>query len=212
MDNTTKKREGTLEENHKTSNLYAIKLKNEDEIKIGVIGLSFNMKNDKKLTNTWGNRDTWDNVTFLSYIEGLEEESNKLRKNGATSVIAIAHFGLACNQSESMKLNMYNRSTYQSQCFREDDDSILYKLLDALKPGIIDGIIGGDTHMEMHHWEKNIPKMSTPTHDRYLNVMYLPFKKGQDGKYILFNNEIKIEGPLPACEKIFKNYQNCELI
>ena len=41
-DNTTKKREGTLGENHKTSNLYAIKLKNEDEIKIGVIGLSFN--------------------------------------------------------------------------------------------------------------------------------------------------------------------------
>ena len=212
MDNTTKKREGTLGENHKTSNLYTIKLKNEDEIKIGVIGLSFNMKNDKKMPNTWGNRDTWDNVTFLSYIEGLEEESNKLRKNGATAVIAVTHFGLACNQSESMKLNMYNRSTYQCQCFREDDESVLYKLLDALKPGIIDGIIGGDTHMEMHHWENNIPMMSTPTHARYINVMYLPFKKGQDGKYILINNEIKIEGPLPACEKIFKNYQNCELI
>jgi 2',3'-cyclic-nucleotide 2'-phosphodiesterase (5'-nucleotidase family) len=42
--------------------------------------------------------------------------------------------------------------------------------------------------------------------------MYLPFKKDVDGKYVLVNDEIKIEGPLPSCEKIFKNFQNCELI
>ena len=66
--------------------------------------------------------------------------------------------------------------------------------------------------MEMHHWEKKIPMMSVPTHARYLNIMYLPFQKGYDGKYYLVPNEVKIEGPLPACEKIFKNYQNCELI
>ena len=66
--------------------------------------------------------------------------------------------------------------------------------------------------MEMHHWEKNMPMMSVPTHARYLNIMYLPCKKGNNGTYSLINDEIKIEGPLPACEKIFKNYQNCELI
>jgi 2',3'-cyclic-nucleotide 2'-phosphodiesterase (5'-nucleotidase family) len=54
--------------------------------------------------------------------------------------------------------------------------------------------------------------MSTPTHARYINIMYLPFKKDEEGNYTLVNDEIKIEGPLPACEKIFKNYQNCELI
>jgi 2',3'-cyclic-nucleotide 2'-phosphodiesterase (5'-nucleotidase family) len=107
---------------------------------------------------------------------------------------------------------MYNSSSKQGECFREDDDSVLYKLLDVLPPGIIDGIIGGDTHMAMHHWEKNIPMMSVPTHARYINIMYLPFQKQPDGRYILVNREIKIEGPLPACEKIFKNYQNCELI
>ena len=97
--------------------------------------------------------------------------------------------------------------------FREDDDSVMFKLTDKLKPGIIDGIIGGDTHMEMHHWENGIPLMSTPTHARYINIMYLPFKKdSKTGNYTLVNDEIKIEGPLPACEKIFKNYQNCELI
>ena len=28
----------------------------------------------------------------------------------------------------------------------------------------------------------------------------------------VINDKIMIEGPIPACEKIFKNYQNCELI
>ena len=37
-------------------------------------------------------------------------------------------------------------------------------------------------------------------------------KKNKNGKYVLVNDEVKIEGPLPACEKIFKNSQNCELI
>ena len=211
-DNTTRRKNGILGKNHRTSQIYEIKLENGDIIKIGAIGLSFNMKNDKKIPNTWGNRATWDNITFFSYIEGLEEESNQLRKKGADAIIGLTHFGLVCNQTESMKLNMYNKNTYQSPCFREDEDSVLYKLLDSLKPGIFDGIIGGDTHMEMHHWEKGIPMMSTPTHARYINIMYLPFKKGENDKYTLINDEIKIEGPIPACEKIFKNYQNCELI
>jgi 2',3'-cyclic-nucleotide 2'-phosphodiesterase (5'-nucleotidase family) len=40
--------------------------------------------------------------------------------------------------------------------------------------------------------------------------MYLPFKKDKNGKYILIKDEIKIEGPLPSCEKIFSNLNNCE--
>ena len=55
-------------------------------VQIGVIGLSFNMKKDKKLPNTWGNRDTWDNITFFSYMEELEEESKKLRDKGANAI------------------------------------------------------------------------------------------------------------------------------
>ena len=212
MDTKTQKKDGALGDNQERSHLYEIKLENEDIIKIGVIGLSFNMKNDKKLPNIMGNRETWDNIEFFSYMEELEEESNKLRENGANAVLVLSHFGLVCNQTLAMKLDMYNKSSIQGECYREDEDSVLYKLLDSLKPGIIDGIIGGDTHMEMHHWEKNIPMMSVPTHARYLNIMYLPFLKGEDGKYTLENDEIKIEGPLPACEKIFENYQNCELI
>jgi 2',3'-cyclic-nucleotide 2'-phosphodiesterase (5'-nucleotidase family) len=212
VDNTTSKKGGALGKNHQTSHIYTIKLDNNDEIKIGVIGLTFNMKNDKKMPNTWGNRATWDNIQFFSYMTELEQESKLLREKGASAVIALTHFGLVCNQTMAMKLDMYNKSSIQGKCFRDDEDSVLYKLLDIIKPGVLDGIIGGDTHMEMHHWENNIPMMSVPTHARYLNIMYLPFKKNEDGNYTLVNDEIKIEGPLPACEKIFKNYQNCELI
>ena len=211
-DNSTLKKRGALGKNHERSHIYKIKLDNGDIIKIGVIGLTFNMKNDKKMPNTWGNRATWDNIQFYSYITELEQESSKLRKLGANAVIALTHFGLVCNQTLAMKLDMYNKSSIQGECYRDDEDSVLYKLLDIIKPGVLDGIIGGDTHMEMHHWENNIPMMSVPTHARYLNIMYLPFKKQKDGKYILVNDEVKIEGPLPACEKIFKNSQNCELI
>ena len=211
-DNSTDKKGGALGKKQKTSKLYKIKLQNGDTIKIGVIGLSYNMKNDKTMPNTWGNRNTWDNISFYPYMEELEKESEKLRKKGAVAVLALAHFGLVCNQTLAMKLDMYNKSSIQGECFRDDDDSVMFKLTDKLKPGIIDGIIGGDTHYEMHHWENGIPLMSTPTHARYINIMYLPFKKNEDGNYTLVNDEIKIEGPLPACEKIFKNYQNCELI
>jgi 2',3'-cyclic-nucleotide 2'-phosphodiesterase (5'-nucleotidase family) len=212
MDNSSHKKYGALGENQEKSHLYEVNLNNGDTIKIGVIGLSFNMKNDKQLPNTWGNRDTWDNITFFSYMTELISESKKLREEGANAILILSHFGLVCNQTEAMKLDMYNKSTIQGECFRDDEDSVLYKLLDNLPPGIIDGIIGGDTHMEMHHWEKNIPMMSVPKNSRYLNIMYLPFLKGNDGKYSLVNEQIKIEGPLPACEKIFKNSKNCELI
>ena len=211
-DNTTNKYKGALGEKHEQSRIYNITLRNGDVIKIGVIGISYNMKNDKTMPNTWGNRDTWDNINFYPYIEKLEKESKKLRNKGAVAVLALAHFGLVCNQTSAMKLDMYNESSVQGECYRDDEDSVMFKLTDKLKPGIIDGIIGGDTHMEMHHWENGIALMSTPTHARYINIMYLPFKKDNEGNYALVNKEIKIEGPLPACEKIFENYQNCELI
>ena len=41
--------------------------------------------------------------------------------------------------------------------------------------------------------------------------MYLPFKKIKN-KYVLVKSKIKIEGPLPLCQKIFQNLKHCEKI
>ena len=41
--------------------------------------------------------------------------------------------------------------------------------------------------------------------------MYLPFKK-INNNYTLVKSKIKIEGPLPLCQKIFQNLKHCEKI
>jgi len=165
---------------------------------------------DKRFYNI-GNRKTWENITFESHFFNLEQESNKLKSKGANAVLLLSHIGLLCYQlNETNKLNMYTKYTKQSEC-QHDGNSLLYDFIQGLKPGIIDAIIGGDTHNNVHHWLKDIPIMISRGRTNYLNIMYLPFKK--EGKnYKLINDQIKIEGPLPSCEKIFKNLNGCENI
>ena len=192
-----------------TSHLYEIKLDNGDIIKIGVIGITLINGVDKKFYNV-GNKDTWDNITFQPYETDLEKESNKLREEGANSIILLSHIGLLCNNlSETAKINMYNKTIKQSECEHEGN-SLLYNFLNTVKPGLFDAIIGGDTHNTIHHWINNIPIMISKGRSNYLNIMYLPFKKDFNNKYILINDEIKLEGPLPSCEKIFANLNHCE--
>ena len=203
------KKKGALGENQETSHLYEIKLDNGDIIKIGVIGITLN-NNVDKLFYTVGNKHTWDNLTFQSYETDLEKEANFLREKGANAIILLSHIGLICpNISETSKINMYTKTMKQTEC-EHDGDSLLYKFLNKIKPGIIDAIIGGDTHNNVHHWVNNIPIMISKGKSNYLNIMYLPFKKDSNNKYILINDEIKIESPLPSCEKIFTNLNNCE--
>ena len=208
----TNKIKGSLGKNVESSYIYNMYLENGDIIKIGVIGLTFNMKNDKNISGK--SAKTWDEIEFFNYMTGLENESKKLKKNGANAVILLCHLGLMCDdQKEILKLNMYTKNTKQKKCNRNDSDSVLYKILDNIKPGIIDAILGGDSHNEVHHWENNIPIVSTNGYSLYFNVLYLPFiKNTKTNEYRLVNNKIQIEGPMPICEKIFKNYQNCEPI
>ena len=202
-DNITNKKNGAFGKNHETSHLYEIKLENGDVIKIGVIGITMQIGVDKGFYNI-GNKYTWGkNIVFESYETDLEKESNKLKEKGANAIILLSHIGLLCNNlEETAKINMYNKTIKQSECEHEGN-SLLYKFLNKLKPGIIDAIVGGDTHNHVHHWLNNIPIMITKGRTNYLNVMYLPFKKDiKNNKYYLINDEIKIEGPLPSCEKI----------
>ena len=212
-DKTTGQKNGILGKNQEQSHLYEIKLDKGDIIKIGVIGITLNNREDKELY-TVGNRHTWNDIIFQPYETDLENESIKLRQEGADAIVLLAHIGMICdNESESSKLNMYNKKSKQCSCDINNKESLLNKLLNNLKPGIIDAIIGGDTHNTVHHWINNIPIMINKGKSNYLNVMYLPFKKdNKSNKYLLINDEIKIESPLPSCEKIFSNLNHCEKI
>ena len=207
-DNTNNNTKNVLGNNQENSHLYEIKLNNNDIIKIGVIGITMQIGKDKRFYNV-GNRQTWDNISFESYYYNLEQESNKLKEKGANCIILLSHVGLEChNINGTSKINMYTKNIKQSEC-QHDGNSLLYNFIKGLKPGIIDAIIGGDTHNNVHHWIDNIPIMISKGKTKYTNIMYLPFKK-VNNEYKLINDDIKIEGPLPSCAKIFNDTKNCE--
>ena len=104
---------------------------------------------------------------------------------------------------------MYNKTSKQPLC---EKNSIIYKLLNNIGPDLIDGIIVGDSKCDVHQWVNGIKIISTRDRARSLNIMYLPFKKNDDDKYFLIKDRIKIEGPLPLCEKVFNNLKHCEKI
>ena len=194
--------------NHKNSEIFNITLKNGDIIKIGVIGLVLNLDVDKKFYDV-GMRYTWNNISFQNYDYNLEKEALNLRKKGANAIIILSHIGINCTKSEeTLKLKLYNQSTIQPKC---EENSPIMKLMNSpeAKKGIFDAVIAGDIHNHAHIWINNIPIMVTNGQGKSLNIMYLPFKK-EGNKYVLINKEIKIEGPLPSCEKIFYNKLNCE--
>ena len=105
---------------------------------------------------------------------------------------------------------MYDKNSKKFEC-QHDGDSLLHDFIKGLKPGLIDAIIGGDTHNNFHQWIKDIPIMISRGKTKYINILYLPFKK-IDNKYFLIKVHIKIEGPLPSCEKIFKRLNHWEKI
>ena len=205
------KKNGILGANHETSHLYDIKIGKQDHIKIGVIGITIKKRGqeDKQFYDI-GNKYTWDNIIFEKYSTNLKSEATKLRNKGANAVLVLCSIGLNCSEIENKtsELKIYNKSYIQPKCSK---NSIIYKLLNNTEAGIIDGIIAGDTKTDVHHWINDIPIMSTKENARYLNIMYLPFKK-IDKKYTLVKSKIKIEGPLPLCQKIFQNLKHCEKI
>ena len=208
-DKNFKQQNGILGENQDTSYMYEIKLSNHEIIKIGVIGLTINKREDKTFYDI-GNKYTWDNLFFERYEKGLKREAEKLRENGANAVLILCSLGLNCtNEKETSILNMYNKTSSQTEC---DSNSVLYKLLNNTDPDLIDGIIAGDSKNDVHQWVNDIPIMSTRDKARSINIMYLPFKRLKKNQYTLIKENIKIEGPLPLCEKVFHRLKHCETI
>ena len=213
-----KKTKKAFGDNHLTSKIYTINIsdseyvqnipeeeKNDDQniIKIGIVGLAKNLdKND--ITGTG-----FDDIDFLSYKNELTEEATKLREEGCHAVLLLANIGLDCGDN-TMKLNMYKSNSKQDLC---DTDSELYQLLLSIDSSIIDGIITGQSHKEVHHWINDKPIISSVDKGLYANILYLQFKWDKTKEIYKVNpKQSAIEGPIPICEKIFNKTNNCELI
>ena len=203
--NKTKKAFG---ENHFTSKVFSFNIpkKNEigkeDEVKIGVVGLSFKML-DNQISG-----EGYEGIEFLDYKEELVAEANKLRReNGVNAVVLLSHIGIGCGQGNNLTLNLYKATDEQEEC---NNDSDIYKLIYEIDEGTIDAVITGHSHREVHHFIRNIPVISPIYCGLYANIIYLAFDR--NNYYKLARNKIRIEGPLPICKQIFEKSLNCEFM
>jgi hypothetical protein len=172
--------------NYKIYNIHNI---NGDTIKIGVIGLMINYNEDyqiEEITNK-----------INSYINAIIHETD--------AIILLTNIEIKCSHID-LYLDMYKTNTQKCDIFSTSGKTI-FNLLEKISS--IDAIILSNSHnTEIHYWANDIPIMSSPSEGKYFNIMYLPFKK-TSGKYSLNKTEIKIEGPLPICEKIFNDTKIC---
>ena len=197
-----KKTKNAFGENHITSKIFTFKVEEEVQIKIGVVGLSMNMPKNQI------SGEGFDNIKFLSYKDELVQESKKLRnENGVNAVVLLSHIGIGCGQGNNLTLNMYKPTDEQESCNQGSD---LYALINSIDEGVIDAVVTGHSHREVHHWIRNIPIVSPINYGAYANIIYLPFNRKNNYKFV--RDEARIEGPLPICEKIFKQNYKCEFI
>ena len=175
-----------------------------DSIKIGVVGLSTEMKKSEI------KGEGYDDISFLNYKNELTEEAKKLRDDGCLAVVLLAHLGVTCGTEKNMELNMYTSKSTQDLCNSEDD---LYQLVMSLDEGVIDGVIGGKSHQHAHHWVYDIPIISSLDQGFYASILYLPFRYLTSKKiYEIYKSKIQIEGPLPICEKVFEKTKRCDYV
>ena len=175
--------------------------KENEKVKLGIIGLV--TQETPASSNT-----KMDDLLFDDYVKIINEESRKLKAQGADAIIVIGHLGLYCRyDTNEVKLayKLRDKDTSQKGC-RETDEA--YKLLHKLKPGVIDLFLAGHRHDVTHHWVNGFPIMSNDRNGKYAQIVYLPFDRKTKK---LMNDKILMEGPLPICEKLFKNRKLCDL-
>ena len=210
MYDTKKKTKKVLGENHFTSKIYTFDVPNNNinknnkvnQIKIGVVGLTI------KMTENQIAGKGFEGIIFLEYKDELIMEANKLRnENGVNAIILLSHISTNCGKEDNLTLNMYKPSDIQEKCSPNSD---LYILINSLDKGIVDAVVTGHSHREVHHWINNIPVISPINNGLYTNIIYLAFDKKNN--YNLVHDKVRIEGPLPVCEKIFHKNYKCEII
>lgn len=177
------------------------KLVTVGKVKLGLIGLS-------TIETPFTTGGDLTNIKFVAYRDIIIKYSNLLKSLGANAILLTAHLGMKCPNDikEKMLLKLRNPQTEQAECNSEDEMSVL---LNSLEEGTIDAVISGHIHDVAHHWINGIPVVQTINGGFYSHVIYLTF----DEKTLkLQKDEIQVEGPLPTCEKVFRNTKRCSYI
>ncbi len=167
------------------------------KIKIGVIGIT-------TVTTPQTTFGDLNGIKFLDYSDIIIREAKELRKK-TNSVILLSHAGMKClkDGDSKLKLQIWTKNSKQKECNPEDE---IYILLNALPEHTVDAVVAAHKHDVTHHWINGTPVFSSLNNAVYSQIMYLPFDK-KSGK--LIRDEIKMESPLPVCEKVFEKTRRC---
>ena len=172
------------------------------EIKLGVIGLT-------TVTTAQTSSGDISEFQFLPYIENISKESQKLKDEGCHAILLLAHIGIDCydhTEAEKYNLELRDINTVLPKCNEKNELGVL---LNSIPKGLVDVVISAHNHDIVHQWILGYPVISNVNSGRYANLMYLYFKK-VDGKYVFQKEKTLLEGPLPACEKIFTGNKRCD--
>ena len=185
--------------------IYTLGEEGQIQIKIGVIGLT------TAETVLYTSTDLSDYI-FDDYYDVTKKWTDFLRnEKNVDAVILLVHFGPNCplEPEEKMELRMRNKTSNQKEC-RDKEEIMSFLKRIASEELKIDAVLGAHIHDVAHHWIHGIPVIETTSGANFFHVLYLPFKISENGKLILLNNEIQIEGPVPVCEKIWPDTKRCE--
>ena len=184
--------------------IYTLGGEGQPKIRLGAIGLA------TAETVLYTSTDLSDYI-FDNYYDVTKRWTDHLRlKEKVDAVILLVHFGPNCplEPEEKLKLKIRDKNTVQKECREKEEIMPFLKKLESeeLK---IDAILGAHIHDIVHHWIRGIPVIETANGANYFHVLYLPFKVNENGGVTLQNNDIKIEGPVPVCEKIWPDTKEC---
>ena len=177
------------------------------KIKIGVIGLT---TIETVFKTSYFPKDKF---KILDYATVVEKLSAELRKKGATAVVILSHVGLKCRDDNFSSLQKEKFFTLKLRNITYNPNhkckGEMYDLLHKLKKGTVDAVFSGHIHESIHHFINEIPVIQNPMSNIFTNVMYLTFKKDNNGNYSLGKNDKFIEGPIPLCSRVYTNNLRC---
>jgi 5'-nucleotidase len=125
-------------------------------VKVGILGLS---TPDTPNTTTASNVATLD---FLDPVQPAIDEAARLRKMGASAVIAIAHIGGKCKEGGD--------PNDLSKCDATQD---VMKLAEALPKGTVDVLFAGHTHLNVRNIVNGTPVLEAYNYGRYFSSIDL---------------------------------------
>lgn len=170
------------------------------KVKVGVIGLS------TTFTPETTRYDAVTDLEFRNLKDETLEQSKNLRNQGADIIIVTTHAGVTCDPAlgESIYENRVRRSNApQGEC-RDYDE--LYRYLDSIPQGTVDLVVSGHTHTILHHWINGTPVIQAGAFNHYFNIATLTYD--HESKKVV-PELTEIEGPVPVCDKVFKNLGHC---